>query len=159
MTTGMSHQRDAVKSGYLTLYHYDPRLGMGGADQPLKLDSRKPTLPLEQFTMKEGRFAMLAQADPARELMADERRGAVQTRQHGVGIAMAGQHAHEHLRHRQVGIHLDVGHAHHAGHAGIAQLVLEQVRDLLAHGVRHPFGTDPHARCSSQSSTSAPCTL
>jgi len=39
---------------------------MGGADQPLKLDSRKPTLPLEQFTMKEGRYAMLAQADPAR---------------------------------------------------------------------------------------------
>ncbi len=66
MTTGMSHQRDAVKSGYLTLYHYDPRLGMGGADQPLKLDSRKPTVPLEQFTMKEGRFAMLAQADPER---------------------------------------------------------------------------------------------
>jgi pyruvate-ferredoxin/flavodoxin oxidoreductase len=66
MTTGMSHQRDAVKSGYLTLYHYDPRLGMGGGDQPLKLDSRKPTIPLDQFTMKEGRFAMLAQADPAR---------------------------------------------------------------------------------------------
>jgi pyruvate-ferredoxin/flavodoxin oxidoreductase len=66
MTTGMSHQRDAVKSGYLTLYHYDPRLGMGGADQPLKLDSRKPTIPLEQFTMKEGRYAMLAQADPVR---------------------------------------------------------------------------------------------
>jgi pyruvate-ferredoxin/flavodoxin oxidoreductase len=66
MTTGMSHQREAVKSGYLTLYHFDPRLGMGGSDQPLKLDSRKPTLPLEQFTMKEGRFAMLAQADPAR---------------------------------------------------------------------------------------------
>ena len=66
MTTGMSHQKDAVKSGYLTLYHYDPRLGMGGADHPLKLDSRKPTVPLEQFTMKEGRFAMLAQADPAR---------------------------------------------------------------------------------------------
>ncbi|HEX6944745.1 MAG TPA: pyruvate:ferredoxin (flavodoxin) oxidoreductase [Casimicrobiaceae bacterium] len=66
MTTGMSHQRDAVKSGYLTLYRYDPRLGMGGADHPLKLDSRKPTIPLEQFTMKEGRYAMLAQADPAR---------------------------------------------------------------------------------------------
>jgi pyruvate-ferredoxin/flavodoxin oxidoreductase len=66
MTTGMSHQRDLVKSGYLTLYHYDPRLGMGGADQPLKLDSRKPTLPLEQVAMKEGRYAMLAQSDPAR---------------------------------------------------------------------------------------------
>ncbi len=69
MTTGMSHQRDAVKSGYLTLYHYDPRLGMGGADQPLKLDSRKPTQKLEQFVMKEGRYAMLAQADPARAKM------------------------------------------------------------------------------------------
>ena len=66
MTTGMSHQREAVKSGYLTLYHYDPRLGMGGATQPLKLDSRKPTMPVERFTMKEGRFAMLAQADPER---------------------------------------------------------------------------------------------
>jgi pyruvate-ferredoxin/flavodoxin oxidoreductase len=55
-----------VKSGYLTLYHYDPRLGMGGATQPLKLDSRKPTMPVERFTMKEGRYAMLAQADPAR---------------------------------------------------------------------------------------------
>jgi pyruvate-ferredoxin/flavodoxin oxidoreductase len=66
MTTGMSHQRDLVKSGYLTLYHYDPRLGMGGADQPLKLDSRKPTLPLEQVAMKEGRYAMLAQSDPGR---------------------------------------------------------------------------------------------
>jgi pyruvate-ferredoxin/flavodoxin oxidoreductase len=66
METGMSHQRDAVKSGYLTLYHYDPRLGMGGADMPLKLDSRKPTAPLESFTMKEGRYAMLAAADPQR---------------------------------------------------------------------------------------------
>jgi pyruvate-ferredoxin/flavodoxin oxidoreductase len=66
MTTGFSHQRDAVKSGYLTLYHYDPRLGMGGGDQPLKLDSRKPTQALEQFVMKEGRYAMLAQSDPAR---------------------------------------------------------------------------------------------
>ncbi|MBI3373093.1 MAG: pyruvate:ferredoxin (flavodoxin) oxidoreductase [Betaproteobacteria bacterium] len=71
MTTGMSHQRDAVKSGYLTLYHYDPRLGMGGADHPLKLDSHKPTMPIERFTMQEGRYAMLAQADPerARQLM------------------------------------------------------------------------------------------
>ena len=80
MTTGFSHQRDAVKSGYLTLYHYDPRLGMGGADQPLKLDSRKPTLPLEQFTMKEGRFAMLAQADPARAKALGRRRRRKRTR-------------------------------------------------------------------------------
>ena len=41
-------------------------LGMGGADHPLKLDSRKPTKPLEQFMLQEGRFAMLARSDPAR---------------------------------------------------------------------------------------------
>jgi len=42
---------------------------VSGEDQPLKLDSRKPTVPLEQFTMKEGRYAMLAQADPGRAKM------------------------------------------------------------------------------------------
>jgi pyruvate-ferredoxin/flavodoxin oxidoreductase len=68
MATGMSHQRDLVKSGYLTLYHHDPRLGMGGGDQPLKLDSRKPTLKLAQVAMMEGRYAMLAQSDPARSM-------------------------------------------------------------------------------------------
>ena len=66
MATAMTQQRDAVKSGYLTLYHYDPRLGMDGATQPLKLDSRKPTMPVERFSMKQGRYAMLAQADPER---------------------------------------------------------------------------------------------
>jgi pyruvate-ferredoxin/flavodoxin oxidoreductase len=66
MSTAMTHQKEGVKSGYLQLYHYDPRLGMGGADQPLKLDSRKPTVPFEQFAMKEGRFAMLAQSEPER---------------------------------------------------------------------------------------------
>ena len=69
MATGMSHQRDLVKSGYLTLYHYDPRLGMGGADHPLKIDSRKPTVSLESVALKEGRYAMLAQTDPARSKM------------------------------------------------------------------------------------------
>ncbi len=78
MTTGMSHQRDLVKSGYLTLYHYDPRLGMGGGDQPLKLDSRKPTLKLEPVAMMEGRYAMLAQSDPvkSRQLMQAAQRDA-----------------------------------------------------------------------------------
>jgi len=66
MASAMSQQRDAVKSGYLTLYHYDPRLGMGGATQPLKLDSRKPTAPVERFTMKQGRYAMLERSDPVR---------------------------------------------------------------------------------------------
>ncbi|MGB8432972.1 MAG: pyruvate:ferredoxin (flavodoxin) oxidoreductase [Burkholderiales bacterium] len=96
MATGMSHQRDAVKSGYLTLYHYDPRLGMHGADLPLKLDSRKPTIPVEQFTMKEGRYAMLAQADPARaKLLAKVAQTAADSRWQ-LYEQMAGVHRHVH---------------------------------------------------------------
>jgi len=105
MTTGMSHQRDAVKSGYLTLYHYDPRLAMGGADQPLKLDSRKPTLPLEQFMMKEGRYAMLAQSDPARSKQ----------------LLKAAQHdadARWQLYEQVAGVHRVVTEEGHAGAAG-----------------------------------------
>ncbi len=96
MATGMSHQRDAVKSGYLTLYHYDPRLGMHGADLPLKLDSRKPTIPVEQFTMKEGRYAMLAQADPVRaKLLAKVAQTAADSRWQ-LYEQMAGVHRHVH---------------------------------------------------------------
>ena len=32
---------------------------------PFHLDSRKPTLPLKEFTMKEARYAMLARSNPA----------------------------------------------------------------------------------------------
>ena len=42
---------------------------MGGADHPLKIDSRKPTVSLESVALKEGRYAMLAQTDPARSKM------------------------------------------------------------------------------------------
>lgn len=71
MSTAMTHQKEAVKSGYLTLYHYDPRRGMDGESHPLKLDSREPTVPYEQFAMKEGRFSMLVRSDPdrAKQLM------------------------------------------------------------------------------------------
>ncbi|WP_233200370.1 pyruvate:ferredoxin (flavodoxin) oxidoreductase [Blastopirellula marina] len=60
MTTGMSHQKEAVNSGFWPLYHYDPRLAHDGG-HPFKLDSRKPTIPLKEFAAKEGRFAMLNQ--------------------------------------------------------------------------------------------------
>jgi pyruvate-ferredoxin/flavodoxin oxidoreductase len=65
MTTGMTHQKDAVKSGFWPLYRYDPRLAHVG-DHPFQLDSRKPTIPLKDFALKEARFAMLARTDPDR---------------------------------------------------------------------------------------------
>jgi pyruvate-ferredoxin/flavodoxin oxidoreductase len=71
MSTQMSHQKEAAASGYWPLYRYDPAYEAVG--QPgLRLDSRKPTIRFKDFAEKEGRFAMLARANPDRsaELMA-----------------------------------------------------------------------------------------
>ena len=62
MTTSMSHQKDAVRSGYWPLYRYRP-----GDDEhtlPFALDSKDPSIPLAEFTAAEGRFSMLARANP-----------------------------------------------------------------------------------------------
>jgi pyruvate-ferredoxin/flavodoxin oxidoreductase len=64
MSTSMSHQKDAVASGYWPLYRFRPG---GEADShPLSLDSRKPTIPVSTFTGAETRFSMLARSDPER---------------------------------------------------------------------------------------------
>jgi pyruvate-ferredoxin/flavodoxin oxidoreductase len=64
MSTAMTHQKDAVTTGYWPLFRYDPR---NAHDElhPLKLDSRKPTAPFKMFAEKEARFAMLRRANPA----------------------------------------------------------------------------------------------
>jgi pyruvate-ferredoxin/flavodoxin oxidoreductase len=66
MSTAMTHQREAVRSGYWPLYRFDPRQGMGDLDAPFSLDSRKPNSTFKDFAAKEGRFAMLARAHPER---------------------------------------------------------------------------------------------
>ena len=67
----MAHQVDATATGYWPLYRYDPDLEARGLPG-LRLDSRKPTKPFKEFAAKEGRFAMLARANPteAEDLMA-----------------------------------------------------------------------------------------
>ncbi len=65
MTTAMTHQKDAVQSGFWPLYRYDPRLAHGGK-LPFQLDSRKPKMSFEKFAMQEARFGMLARTDPDR---------------------------------------------------------------------------------------------
>jgi pyruvate-ferredoxin/flavodoxin oxidoreductase len=65
MSTSMTHQKDAVRSGFWPLYHYDPRLAQGD-QHPFHLDSRKPTVPFRDFAAKEARFAMLAHSNPER---------------------------------------------------------------------------------------------
>ena len=64
MSKSMSHQRDAVRSGYWPLYRFHPSDIEDG--QPFKLDSAKPSIPLRDFVADETRFAILARTQPER---------------------------------------------------------------------------------------------
>jgi pyruvate-ferredoxin/flavodoxin oxidoreductase len=64
MTRSMSHQRDAVRSGFWPLWRFHP--GLDPHQQPFQLDSRKPSIPLREFALQEARFAMLERTDPER---------------------------------------------------------------------------------------------
>ncbi len=64
METSMSHQKDAVKSGYWPLYRYKPTTDEH--EHPFQLDSAAPSIPLKEFALKEARFSMLARSDPGR---------------------------------------------------------------------------------------------
>ncbi|HQZ66692.1 MAG TPA: pyruvate:ferredoxin (flavodoxin) oxidoreductase [Planctomycetaceae bacterium] len=63
MTKMMSHQKDAVNSGYWPLYRYDPRLAHGG-EHAFQLDSHKPRMSFREFAQKEARFATLSRTNP-----------------------------------------------------------------------------------------------
>jgi pyruvate-ferredoxin/flavodoxin oxidoreductase len=64
MARGMDQQKAAVQSGYWPLMRYNPDLKKQGKN-PLVLDSRAPSLPLQKYIYNETRYTMLAQADPA----------------------------------------------------------------------------------------------
>jgi pyruvate-ferredoxin/flavodoxin oxidoreductase len=80
MEKSMSHQRDAVKSGYWPLYRYRPSESEGG--QPFHLDSAAPSIPVRDFVATETRYAILERTHPERaaelaqlaQADADERR-------------------------------------------------------------------------------------
>jgi pyruvate-ferredoxin/flavodoxin oxidoreductase len=55
LARGLEHQRLAVQSGYWPLFRYDPAALREGRN-PLKLDSRAPTVPLSAYLGSEGRF-------------------------------------------------------------------------------------------------------
>jgi pyruvate-ferredoxin/flavodoxin oxidoreductase len=64
MSTSMSHQKDAVSSGYWPLYRYHPSPKQDA--HPFQLDSKRPTMPLTEFALAETRFSMLARSEPER---------------------------------------------------------------------------------------------
>ena len=64
MSKSMTHQKDAVKSGYWPLYRFHPSEIEGG--RPFKLDSATPTIPIADFVATETRFAVLQRTHPER---------------------------------------------------------------------------------------------
>ena len=64
MSKSMSHQKDAVKSGYWPLYRFQPTEVDGG--KPFKLDYAAPSIPIADFAATETRFAVLQRTNPER---------------------------------------------------------------------------------------------
>ena len=61
---GLDQQKAAVLSGHWPLFRFDPRLAREGKN-PLQLDSKAPSLPLERYAYNETRYTMLAHSDAA----------------------------------------------------------------------------------------------
>jgi pyruvate-ferredoxin/flavodoxin oxidoreductase len=62
MRTSMTHQKDAVASGYWPLYRFRP--GTGEHEHPFHLDSKPPTKRFVDFARSEARFSALARTHP-----------------------------------------------------------------------------------------------
>jgi pyruvate-ferredoxin/flavodoxin oxidoreductase len=65
MEKGLQQQKLAVQTGLWPLYRYDPRLTAEGKN-PLIIDYKEPSLPVDQYMYNETRFRMLVQSDEAR---------------------------------------------------------------------------------------------
>jgi len=63
MTKGYEEQKKAVESGYWPLYRFDPRLKEQGKN-PLQLDSKRPSLELEDYIYGENRYRTLKKSKP-----------------------------------------------------------------------------------------------
>ena len=65
MAKGLEQQKLAVQSGLWPLYRFDPRLAAQDKN-PLQIDFKEPTIPVEQYMYNETRFRMLTQSDEER---------------------------------------------------------------------------------------------
>jgi pyruvate-ferredoxin/flavodoxin oxidoreductase len=65
MSKGLDQQDLAVKSGLWPLYRFNPTLISEGKN-PLKLDSRQPSIPVSDFAYNETRYRMLLKSDESR---------------------------------------------------------------------------------------------
>ena len=68
MAKGLDQQKLAVQSGHWSLFRYNPDLALEGKN-PLTIDSKEPSIPLEQYIYNETRYRMLTQSDEERAEM------------------------------------------------------------------------------------------
>jgi pyruvate-ferredoxin/flavodoxin oxidoreductase len=68
MAKGMRNQEAAVKSGYWPLFRFNPALLAEGKN-PLKIDSKAPSIALQDYIMMETRYRMLTRFNPERAKM------------------------------------------------------------------------------------------
>ena len=65
MRLGLKQQDLAVKSGVWPLYRYNPALAAQG-ENPLSIDSKEPTVSVEEYAYNETRYRMLLQSNEER---------------------------------------------------------------------------------------------
>jgi pyruvate-ferredoxin/flavodoxin oxidoreductase len=63
LVNGLEQQKAAVQSGHWPLFRYNPNLA-GQGKNPLQLDSKAPTLPLDKYIYNETRYTMLVHSKP-----------------------------------------------------------------------------------------------
>ena len=68
LVKGLEHQAMAVESGLWPLFRFNPAFAAEGKN-PLQLDSKTPTLPVDKYVYEETRYRMLLQSDEARSEM------------------------------------------------------------------------------------------
>jgi pyruvate-ferredoxin/flavodoxin oxidoreductase len=77
---GLEQQKLAVQAGHWLLYRYNPALTDEGKN-PLTIDSKEPSIPLEQYVYNETRYRMLQQSNEKRaEELLQEAKEDVRTR-------------------------------------------------------------------------------
>ena len=62
MSKGWEQQKLAVASGHWPLFRYNPNLAKEGKN-PMQLDSKAPSIPLQKYVYNETRYTMLAQSN------------------------------------------------------------------------------------------------
>lgn len=70
MKNGLTQQKLAVESGHWPLFRYNPSL-IEANKNPFQLDSKAPSIPFDEYALRETRYMMLQKFEPkhAKELM------------------------------------------------------------------------------------------